>query len=207
VGPDHGSPQPRATTLGQRQHPTPPRGRFRGRHVAGEDDILQGINSESGPPRESVGPLYIQTGPPGKVQDPHGHKPDPYDGVWTPPCGVRAAHGRVPGFWDREFLGLNQGQAGVQSRHVSGPYRLRFCSPPRRIPDAATWHGACDVSQRVEPDVRPLGYATSTFIADKARRLSIPLAGGVPPLHLLSPVHSTGRRYVASALNEPPPFR
>jgi hypothetical protein len=25
VGPDHGSPQPQATTLGQRQHPTPPR--------------------------------------------------------------------------------------------------------------------------------------------------------------------------------------
>jgi hypothetical protein len=77
VGPDHGSPQPRATTLGQRQHPTPPCGWFRGRHVAREDDILQGINSESGPPWQSVGPLYIQTGPPGKVHDLHGHKPDP----------------------------------------------------------------------------------------------------------------------------------
>jgi hypothetical protein len=56
------------------------------------------------------------------------------------------------------------------------------------------WHTARDVSQRTEPDVRPLGYATSAFIADKARRLSIPLAGGVPPLYLLRPVHSAGRQ-------------
>jgi hypothetical protein len=77
VGPDHGSPQHRATTLGQRQHPTPPRGRFQGRHVAREDDILQGINSESGPSWESARPLYVQTGLPGKVQDPHGRKPNP----------------------------------------------------------------------------------------------------------------------------------
>jgi hypothetical protein len=52
--------------------------------------------------------------------------------------------------------------------------------------DAATWHST--------RDVRPLGYATSAFIADKARRLSIPLAGGVPPLHLLRHVHSAARR-------------
>jgi hypothetical protein len=77
---------------------------------------------------------------------------------------------------------------------VSRPYRIRFCSPPRRRPDAAAWPTARDVSQRAEPDVRPLGYVTSAFIEDKARRLSIPLAGGVPPRHLLRPVHSSGRR-------------
>jgi hypothetical protein len=77
VGPDHGSPQPWATTLGQQQHPTPPRRQLRDRHVAREDDILQGINCESGPPWESAGPLYIQTRPPGKVRDLHGDKPDP----------------------------------------------------------------------------------------------------------------------------------
>jgi hypothetical protein len=76
----------------------------------------------------------------------------------------------------------------------SRPICIHFCSPLRRSPDAATWHATCDVSQRAEPDVRPLGYATSVFIADKARRLSIPLVGGVPPLHLLRPVHSAGRR-------------
>ena len=89
---------------------------------------------------------------------------------------------------------------------MSGPYRIRSCSPLRRSPDAATWHGARDVSQRAEPDVRPLGCATSAFIEDKARRLSIPLAGDVPPRYLLSPVHSTGRRCAASAFNEIYPF-
>jgi hypothetical protein len=86
---------------------------------------------------------------------------------------------------------------------VSGPYRAHFCSPLWRSPDAAMWHGAHDVSQRAEPNVRPLGRATSAFIADKARLLSIPLAGDVPPRHLMSPVHSTGRRCVTSAFNEP----
>jgi hypothetical protein len=78
---------------------------------------------------------------------------------------------------------------------VSGPYRLRSCSPLRRRPDAATWPTARDVSQRAEPDVRPLGRASPAFIADKARRLSIPLAGDVSPQHLICPVHSAdGRR-------------
>jgi hypothetical protein len=70
---------------------------------------------------------------------------------------------------------------------VSGPYRVCFCSPLRQRPDVATWHTACDVSQRAEPDVRPLGRATAAFIADKTHRLSIPLAGDVPPQHLMSP--------------------
>jgi hypothetical protein len=206
VRPGRDSPQLRVTTLGQQQLPTPPRGQLRGRHVAREGNILQGIVSESGPPWESVGPLHIQSGPLGMVHDLHVSKPDPSDGIWTPLCGVRAAHSRVPRFWDREYPGLNQGQAGVQSRHVSGPYHIRFCSPPRR-PNAAAWPTARDVSQRAEPDVGPRGCATSAFIADKARRLSIPLAGGVPPLHLLSPIHSTGRRCATSAFNEPYPFR
>jgi hypothetical protein len=90
---------------------------------------------------------------------------------------------------------------------VSGPYRIRFRSPLRRSPDAASWHGERDVSQWAEPDVRPLGYAVSAFIVDKARRLSIPLADDVPPRHLMSPVHSTCRQCVAFAFNEPYPFR
>jgi hypothetical protein len=125
----------------------------------------------------------------------------------TPLCGVRATHSRVPGFWDKEYPGLNQDQTEVQSRHVSGPYRVCFCSPLRRRPDAATWPTARDVSQRAEPNVRPLGHAASAFIADKVRRLSIPLAGDVPPRHLMSPIHSTGRRCAASAFNETCPLR
>jgi hypothetical protein len=34
----------------------------------------------------------------GKVQDFHGRRPDPWDGFWTPLCGVRATHSRVPEF-------------------------------------------------------------------------------------------------------------
>jgi hypothetical protein len=95
----------------------------------------------------------------------------------------------------------------VWSRHVSGPYCIRSCSPLRRSPDAATWHGGRDVSQRAEPDIRPLGRVASAFIADKARRLSNPLAGDVPPRHLMSSVHSTSRRCATSAFNEPCPLR
>ena len=65
---------------------------------------------------------------------------------------------------------------------------MRLRSPLRRRPDVATWLVARDVSQRAEPDIRPMGRASSAFIADKARRLSIPLAGDVPPRHLMSPV-------------------
>ena len=169
--------------------------------MAREDNILQGINSESGPPWESVGPLHIRTGPPGKVQDLHGYKPDPSDGSRTPLCGVRPTHSRVPGFWDKEYPDLNQDQAGVRSRHVFGPCRVRFCSPLRQRPDAATWPTARDVSQRAEPDVGPLGRVASAFIADKPRRLSTPLAGNVAPQHLMCPVHSTSRQCVASAFN------
>jgi hypothetical protein len=66
-------------------------------------------------PMGSVGTLYTRTGPPGKVQDPHGHEPDPWYGSRTPLCGVWATHGRVPGFWDKEYPDLNQDQAGVRS--------------------------------------------------------------------------------------------
>jgi hypothetical protein len=68
------------------------------------------------------------------------------------------------------------------------------------------WPTARDVSQRAEPDVRPLSRVAAAFIADKARRLSIPLAGDVPPQHLMSPVYSTSRRCADSAFNVPCPL-
>jgi hypothetical protein len=71
---------------------------------------------------------------------------------------------------------------------------VRFRSPLRRRPDAATWPIARDVSRRAEPNVRPLGRAVSAFIVEKTRRLTIPLTGDVPPQHLMCPVHSAGRR-------------
>jgi hypothetical protein len=67
-------------------------------------------------------------------------------------------------------------------------------SPLRRRPNAATWLVARDISQRIEPDVRPLDRADSAFIKERTRRLSTLLTGDVPPQHLLCPVHSTSRR-------------
>jgi hypothetical protein len=159
------------------------------------------------PPWESTGPLYMQTGPPGEVQNLHGCRSDPPDGALTPLREVRAIHGGDPGFWDKEYPDLNRSQEGVRSRHMSRPYRVRLCSSLRRSPDAAMWPTARDVSQWAEPDIRPLDRVASAFIVDKARYLSIPLAGDVPPRHLMSPVHSTGRRCAASAFNVPCPLR
>jgi hypothetical protein len=67
-------------------------------------------------------------------------------------------------------------------------------SPLRRRPDAATWLVARDISQRAEPDVRPLDRADSAFIKERMRHLSTLLTGDVPPQHLLRPIHSAGRR-------------
>jgi hypothetical protein len=90
------------------------------------------------------------------------------------------------GSWDSrtEYTqALGKAQAGVRCQHVSGPYRIHFCSPPRRRPDAATWPTARDVRQRTKPGVSL--WAT-------------------PPLHLLwirrAPVHSSGRRRTWSTL-------
>jgi hypothetical protein len=55
--------------------------------MARRDDILQGGDSGSGPPRESAGALDAQPGPPGEVQDLHRYKPDPWDGSRTPQEG------------------------------------------------------------------------------------------------------------------------
>jgi hypothetical protein len=85
VGPSHSSPQSQAAILGPQQRPTPPYGRVRSRHVSRGGGMLQSINSESGPPRESARPPDIQSGPPWLVPDLHVCKPDPWNGSWTPP--------------------------------------------------------------------------------------------------------------------------
>jgi hypothetical protein len=71
---------------------------------------------------------------------------------------------------------------------------VRLRSPLRRRSDAAMWLIARDVSQRAEPDVRPLGRAVSSFIMERMRRLSTLLTGDVPPQHLMRPIHSAGKR-------------
>jgi hypothetical protein len=98
-----------------------------------------------GPPRVRTGPLEWD--------------PDPCMGSGPPTVGSqgsRTEHTRA----------LIRTQAGVRCRHMSrpdlvgsGPYHIHSCSPPRRRPDAATWSTARGVSQRVEPGMKPLGYA------------------------------------------------
>jgi hypothetical protein len=121
----------------------------------------------------------VGLGPHGKVPNPcmyrsdlRGYRPDPRDGSQTSLRGVRTTLSRVPGFWDKEYLGLNQGQAGARSRHVSGPYHIHFCSPPRWRPGAVAWPTACDVSPWAGPDVRPLGHTALHLL--RIRRAACP---------------------------------
>jgi hypothetical protein len=123
--------------------------------VSRESDIIQDINSESGPPWESAGPLDIQFGPPSLVQDPHMYGPDPWNGIQTPPYGARATHSRVPRSQDRTHLVLNQDPGGgpVPTRVRTYPHTLllpaqvetrcchvAYCAPHK--PTSGTWHDA-----------------------------------------------------------------
>jgi hypothetical protein len=74
--------------------------------------------------------------PHGKVLDPCIYRPDlqarsrTLPGAnRTPLCGVRATHSRVPGFRDKEYPSLNQGQAG--SGADTCPDRTAYASAPR----------------------------------------------------------------------------
>jgi hypothetical protein len=123
-----------------------------------ESDILQDVNSESGPPWESVGPLDIQSGPPSLVQDPHVYGPDPWNGIRPPPpppYGVRAAHSRVSRFQDRTHQSFNQGLGGgpVPTRVRTCPHTLMFPAQAktrcchvayyaRHKPTGRTWNDA-----------------------------------------------------------------
>jgi hypothetical protein len=77
---------------------------------------------------------------------------------------------------------------------VSGPYPVRLRSLLGRGPNTATWLIARDVGQRAEHDVRTLGRAASTFIAEGMHRLPTLLIGDVPLRHLMCHVHSADRR-------------
>jgi hypothetical protein len=186
VGPDHDSSQPRATTLGQQQHLAPPRGWLRGRHVARESDILQGINSGSRPH--------------GKVPDPWIYSPDLHVGLGPP----RVRNGPLewdsdPPVWgpDRPQWGpktLLKAQAGVRSSHVSrpalvcsGPIRIHSCSSLRRRPDTATWHTA--------RGIKPTGgtWHDASGLRTPSHSLRIRRA----------PVHSTDRRRAQSTIRGP----
>jgi hypothetical protein len=77
---------------------------------------------------------------------------------------------------DRRYPGISEGAVLTRVR----PYPVRLRSPPRRRPAAAVWLVTRDISQRAEPDVRPLSRAVSTFIAERTRRLPTLMSGDVP---------------------------
>jgi hypothetical protein len=81
-----------------------------------EKMIYSKVSTMSPDPHGKVlNPCIYKSRTPGMVQDLHVGKPDLSNGIQTPLYGVRAAHSRVPRFWDREYPGLNQGQTGVRS--------------------------------------------------------------------------------------------
>jgi hypothetical protein len=112
------------------------------------------------------------------------------------------------GSWDS---GTKSTRTLIKTRRGSGADTCPDMSctlllPAQAETRCATWPTARDVSLRAEPDVRPLGRAASALIANKPRRLSTPLAGDVPPQHLMILVHSTGRRCADSTFNVPCPL-
>jgi hypothetical protein len=109
----------------------------------------------------------------------------PLDGVQIPPSKVRATTRSR----DRGYPGISKGPVLTRVR----PYPMRLRSPLRRRPAAAAWLVAPDISQRAEPDVRPLGHAVFAFIVERMRCMSTLLTSDVPPQHLMRPVHSAGR--------------
>jgi hypothetical protein len=95
-----------------------------------EKMIYSKVSTMSLDPHGKVPDPYIyKSRTPGMVEDLHVGKPDLSDGIWTPLYGVRAAHSGIPGLWDREYLGLYQGQTG--SRADTCPDLIVYASAPR----------------------------------------------------------------------------
>jgi hypothetical protein len=145
-------------------------------------------------PRGGPRPPRVRTGPPRWEPDPFARGPG------------RSRRGLgAPG--QKVLKALVKDQAGVRRWHVSRPHHVRLSFPPRQRPNAATWPSTHDVSQRAEPDIRTMcrgpcraSHATiSVFNVEDARHLT----GNMPSQHLISPVHSAGRRCDYSAFNAP----
>jgi hypothetical protein len=152
-------PQPRVTTLGQQQRLTPHMGGSRAATCI--EKVIYSKASTVSPDPCIYGPdlqVWPRTSTCANRTPRMGSGP-PYMGSRPPTVGSQGS--RIE--HSRALIGT---QAGVQSRHVSRPnlvgfesYRIHSCPPPRRRPDAATWPTARGVSQRAEPDIKPLGYA------------------------------------------------
>jgi hypothetical protein len=106
VGPGHDSPKPWATTLGQQQHLTPPRG-WLWAATCSEKVIYSKASTVSPDPHGKVPDHWIYSldlqvgpGPPRVRIGPLELDPNPL-------YGVQAGHSRVLRFQDRTYPGLN----------------------------------------------------------------------------------------------------
>jgi hypothetical protein len=130
VGPSHGSPQSRTTTLGPQQRPTPPRGRVRGRHVSREGDILQGVNSGPDPHRRAPDPRIWSPDPQGWPRTSTCASRTPGMGSGSPTVGSQGPR-------TERTLVLNRTQAEVRCRHVSRSSLVRTCLHTPLLPAQA----------------------------------------------------------------------
>jgi hypothetical protein len=104
---------------------------------------------------------------------------------WPPPPPERGPSlSKVPGW------------GGPRHRQGSGAdtcpdFALR--SPLRRRPVAAAWLVARDISQRAEPDARPIWLCSLCIYCGEDVPPATTLTGDAPSQHLMRPVQSAGR--------------
>jgi hypothetical protein len=123
------------------------------------------------------------------------------------PCEVRVRSSRgdkpgppgwVPGPLERgPDLGKVLGRRGPRHRQGSGAntcpcFALR--SPLRQRPTATAWLVARDISQRAEPDVRPIRLYSLCIYCREDALPATTLTGDAPSQHLMRPVQSADRR-------------
>jgi hypothetical protein len=138
-------------------------------------------------PGYTVRTSKVGPGPPRVQARPLEWDPDPHMGFGPPTM-------RSQGSTTEHTQAWNKAQAGVRCQHVSrpGPVCIHSCSPLRWRPDVATWTTAHDVSQQMEPGVRPLGYTAPAFIADKTS--ACPFQWQTACSSLLARYQGNGRR-------------
>jgi hypothetical protein len=124
--------------------------------------------------------------------------PDPYEYESGAPEETCRIPGWVSGPPERG-MGLSKvpGLEGPRHRQGSGAdtcpdFALR--SPLRRRPAAVTWLVARDISQRAEPDARPIRLCSLCIYCGEDAPPTTTLTGDAPSQHLMCPVQSSGRR-------------
>jgi hypothetical protein len=115
----------------------------------------------------------------------------PEETCWVPRVGLRSPPERGPG------LSKVPGRGGPRHRQGSGVDTcpdLALRSPLRQKPATAACLVAHDISQRAEPDVRPIQLCSLCIYCGEDVSPATTLTGDAPSQHLMCPVQSAGRR-------------